>query len=117
MSLSLADEAAALAATDPDLMALIRFSRSHDPTARLRAAWADAYGERASATVAKVLAALQDGTAFAGSADEVLLAMAHTVAAAPYAGLPEDAVRDRLRGMVGLLPAALGGPQAASGGG
>lgn len=96
-------EAARLAASGADLGSLIGFARAHDPTARYRDEWGSQYQTRLDDLLSRAAAAMAGRAAFDGSRDDLLLCMAHAVAAAPYLGLPEEQVRVRLGQLLELL--------------
>lgn len=103
MTHDMLDEATALANAEADLGSLIRFVRAHDPTARFREVWGADYQVRLDELLPRTEAAVSQPGPFTGSANELLLSMAHLVAAAPYLGLPEAQVQDRLIKLLGLL--------------
>ena len=94
------EAAAGLVRTDAGLADLIRFARTYDPTATLRAEWGTEYAPRLAAAHAKAQATFRHDRPFDGPAEEVLLCMADLVTTAPYMGLTEDQVAAVLRRLV-----------------
>lgn len=93
-------EAAALAASNPDLSQLIQFSRAHDPTAALRERWGSRFQERLDYLMTKSRDLVQLGQEFPVSHSELLLCMANLVTIAPYLGTPEVQVERYLRALL-----------------
>lgn len=98
-------DARALADTNPTLMELIRFTRSHDPTDDFRQRWSESFEARRDDALARAQECVATDAPFKGSAAEALLCMAHCVASAPYLGWPEAKVEHYLGALLRRIAA------------